>query len=372
MNRILRKINRYLPAFSMVMIPVALIALAVNIGYILSPAFADFFNLSVSQHVRAFTASVSGIFAFSLAEFIVLASPVIAVCIIVIATRKASRGSRHFIRVIAGLISILLFLYSLFVFSFGAGYRTTAIDKKLGIPRAQVTAEELADTMDHVVAKLNDLADEVIYILGKGSVRPWDHNTAVKHCLDSYEKLAGEYDFLPVLTAPVKQLISSEFMTYTHISGMYTFFTGESNLNTNYPYYVNVYTIAHEMAHQRGIARENEANFMAYLVCINSDDPYMQYAGYLSMYDYLASPLYSASPSLYSKSVQKLDQRVRYDLKCYSEFFDKYRDNAAAEVSNAVNNTYLVLQGTEGAKSYGMVVDLAVAYHKADTASAEN
>ena len=153
-------------------------------------------------------------------------------------------------------------------------------------------------------------------------------------------------------------------MTYTHISGMYTYFTGEANLNTNYPYFVNVYTTAHEMAHQRGIARENEANFLAYLVCIGSEDLYMQYSGYLNMYDYLASPLYMASPELYYEVVQSLDSRVRYDLQCYSEFFDKYRDNAAAEVSDAVNNTYLVLQGTaEGTRSYGMVVDLAVAYH---------
>ena len=118
------------------------------------------------------------------------------------------------------------------------------------------------------------------------------------------------------------------------------------------------------MAHQRGIARENEANFLAYLVCISSDDPYMQYAGYLNMYEYLASPLYSASPSLYGKAVGRLDVRVRYDLECYSDFFDRYRDNIAADVSDAVNDTYLVLQGTEGSRSYGMVVDLAVAYHK--------
>jgi hypothetical protein len=61
-----------------------------------------------------------------------------------------------------------------------------------------------------------------------------------------------------------------------------------------------------------------------------------------------------------------LSPRVRYDRQCYSEFFDKYRENKAAEVSDTVNNTYLVLQGMqEGAKSYGMVVDLAVAYYKA-------
>jgi len=366
MTRILRKINRYLPVFSMIAIPLAVIALGINIAYTVSPGFADFFNIAVSQHVRAFTASVSGILPFSLAEFIILSSPVTVIAVISIAIRKASRGNRYFIRVIAGLLSFLLFLYAMFVFSFGAGYRTTAIDKKLELDRTKVTAEELYSTMNHVISKLNGLSDDVMFILGKGSVRPWTHDEAVELCLESYEKLAGEYDFLPVLNAPVKQITASDFMTYTHISGMYTFFTGESNLNTNYPYFVNVYTIAHEMAHQRGIARENEANFMAYRVCISSDDPFMQYAGYLNMYEYLASPLYSASPTLYAKAVKNLDRRVKYDLQCYSDFFDKYRDNAAAEVSNAVNNTYLVLQGTEGAKSYGMVVDLAVAYHKND------
>lgn len=364
MNRILRKINRYVPAFSMAVIPIAVIAVCVNIGYVLSTDFADFFNSRISQPMREFTASVSGIFPFSLAEFIVISSPITAVCIIVTAVRKASRSNRAFIRVIAGILSAVLLLYSMFVFTFGAGYRTPELDKKLGLDRTSVTAEELQDTMKHVVSQLNTLADEVMFVVGKGSVRPWSHDECVKLCLQSYENLAEDYPFIPGLSAPVKQITASPLMTYTHISGVYTFFTGEANLNTNYPYFVNVFTTAHEMAHQRGIARENEANFIAYLACITSDDPYMRYAGYLSMYDYLASPLYSASPSLYSAAVRDLDRRVRYDLQCYSDFFDKYRSNAAADVSNAVNNTYLVLQGTEGAKSYGMVVDLAVAYHK--------
>jgi hypothetical protein len=214
-----------------------------------------------------------------------------------------------------------------------------------------------------LIDRLNALVPQVIYVEEVGSIRPYSHEDTVRLCLESYAKLSEEYPFIQKLDAPVKQIMLSEYMTYTHISGVYTFFTGEANLNTNYPYFVNVYTTAHEMAHQRGIARENEANFLAYLVCIHSDDPYMQYAGYLNMYEYLASPLYSASPSLYSKTTGNLNHYARYDLQCYSEFFEKYRDNTAADVSNAVNNTYLVLQGTEGSKSYGMVVDLAVAYH---------
>ena len=55
---------------------------------------------------------------------------------------------------------------------------------------------------------------------------------------------------------------------------------------------------------------------------------------------------------------------VRAEMQAYSAFFDKYRDSTASKVSETVNNTSLILQGTEGTKSYGMVVDLAVAYYK--------
>lgn len=364
MLRLLRKINHWIPTVSMIILALGVIALGVNIAYIYSTAFADLFNTSVSQPLRTLMAHLTGWLPFSLAEFLVLASPLLLVIILIVAIRKAARGTRAFVRTLAGILSVAILAYVMFVFHFGAGYRTTTLDKKLGLERTDVSAEELSDTMNIVVSHLNELADDVIFVLGKGSVRPFSHDETVALCIDSYASLADEHDFLPRLSVPVKQIVSSPLMTYTHISGVYTFFTGEANLNTNYPYFVNVYSTAHEMAHQRGIARENEANFLAYLVCISSSDPYMQYAGYLNMYEYLASPLYRASPSLYSKAISKLNPRVRYDLECYSNFFDRYRDNAAADVSDAVNNTYLVMQGTEGSKSYGMVVDLAVAYHK--------
>ena len=55
---------------------------------------------------------------------------------------------------------------------------------------------------------------------------------------------------------------------------------------------------------------------------------------------------------------------VKNEMSAYSRFIQKYADSKVSEVSEAVNNTFLVLHGTEGTKSYGMVVDLAVAYFK--------
>ena len=56
--------------------------------------------------------------------------------------------------------------------------------------------------------------------------------------------------------------------------------------------------------------------------------------------------------------------RCRF-VAAYRACFEKYRDNVAADVSDAVNNGYLQSQGAaEGTRSYGMVVDLAVAYFR--------
>ena len=363
-KRTIRRMHRWLPAACLPIWTVTLAAAVCHIIFLFNRSFADWFNENISAVCRRITAHLTGWIPFSLAETIILSLPVTVTVLLVVCIRKANRGKRYMVRVICGLLAVLAVLYTLFVATFAAGYRGTTVDKKLGLDRQEVSAAELFETTMIVVERLTLLANGVYYVQDVGSVRPYDHEKAVELCLDSYEKLAGRFDFLPVVDVPVKQITASSLMTYTHISGMYTYFTGEANLNTNYPYFVNMYTTAHEMAHQRGIAREDEANFLAYLVCIGSEDMYMQYSGYLNMYEYLASPLYMASPELYYEALQSLDSRVRYDLQCYSEFFDKYRDNAAADVSDAVNNTYLVLQGAaEGTRSYGMVVDLAVAYH---------
>lgn len=361
---LLKKITKYIPAVSMVIIVLAIIAAGLNVAFIASPAFADWFNEGISYFLRGFFAMLTSWIPFSLAEFVILGSPFILLWIIVFAIKRASRSDRHFIRAIVGILSAALAVYVIFVFNFAAGYRGTTLDEKLELEAAPVSAEDLHHTMNIVVEKLNELEGQIVYADEIGSVRPYSHAETVKKLHESYATLSLEHDFIGIIKAPVKQLVISDVMTYTHISGVYSFFTGEANLNTNYPYYVNVFTTAHEMAHQRGIARENEANLIAYLVCINSSDPYIQYAGYLNMYDYLAMPLYKASPALYSKSVRELCDGAKYDIKCYSSFFDKYRDNVAADVSDTVNDTYLKVQGTEGSVSYGMVVDLAVAYHR--------
>ena len=177
--------------------------------------------------------------------------------------------------------------------------------------------------------------------------------------------VSEKYDGIDKLNSRTKPVILSPYWTYTHISGLYTFFTGEANVNVNYPDFIVVSSAAHEMAHQRGINKEAEANFVAYLVCSLSDDPYIRYAGTLDVLNSVMNNLYSADKALWQRANAEIPKEMKWENAAYSAFFDKYRENVAEKVTTAVNNAYISSNNQPaGVKSYGLVVDLVVAYYR--------
>ena len=91
----------------------------------------------------------------------------------------------------------------------------------------------------------------------------------------------------------------------------------------------------------------------------------MRYSGYANLLQYLTDALYKADRDLYSKfRSREMPDVVSKEFSAYSAFFDKYRESTASKVTGTVNNTFLGSQGqSAGTKSYGLVVDLAVAYY---------
>ena len=333
-------------------------------AYIISEPFADFFNRYISSVVRAVLAYISRPIPFSLAEMIIILLPVIAVALIIYSSNRFASSWRDVLIFCASILSVLSLFFSVFTVAFAPGYHGRTLDKKLGIERREVSAEELFVTATILAEKTNEEANKLYFVSNGFSVMPHNFREMNDKLIDAYDIACEKYSFIQSLDSRIKPVMLSEAMSYTHITGVYTFFTGEANINVTFPDYTIPYTAAHELAHQRGIAREDEANFVAYLVCIESDDGYIRYSAYLNLLEYVMSALHRADPALYSEVLNSLAADVRGELRAYSAFFDKYRDSVASEISGAVNDTYLTIQGTPGTASYGMVVDLAVAYYR--------
>ena len=129
-------------------------------------------------------------------------------------------------------------------------------------------------------------------------------------------------------------------MLYTNITGMYFPFTAEANVNTQIPMLLLPATTLHEMAHQRGIAPEDEANFTAYFVGIHHPDYDFQYSSTVLALIHTMNALSKEDYEM-AKQVQALySENLRRDLEYYSRFWDKY-EGRTSEVAEKVNDTYL-------------------------------
>ena len=353
-----------LPIFSWVLFAVAALSLVIMLVYSVWEGFADFFNRYPAAFLRGVLAQISGILPCSIAEAFIIFSPILLGAIIVYANKHFVDSWRSVGRFLLITLSVASLFFSTFALNFGAGYHTSSVDKLLELDRRDVSAEELRVTAELLVDEINKYTDELRIKDSGSSVMPYGYRALSRKLVEAYDKVCDEHAFISRFPSQVKPVMLSEPWTYTHISGVYTYFSGEANINTNFPDYTLPYTAAHEMAHQRGIAREDEANFVAFLVCAASDDAYIRYSGYLNLYEYVSSALYSADKDTYAEVRAKLAPEARKEMSAYSTFFDKYRENVAANVTQTVNNAYLTIQGTPGTKSYGMVVDLAVAYYR--------
>ncbi len=356
-------IKKYIPVPAVVLIGMALVCAVIHVVSCFSENFSDFFNRYISSLIRGTLAAISGVLPFSVAETLIIMIPVIFAAVIIKCTRLTNKDTTKGVRFIAMIAGVLSLLYSLFVTTTAIAYNGTTLSSKLGLEPMPVTVEELRVAAEYMIEKMDAELDYVNFTYGKGSVMPYSFSQLNRLILRAYDSACDRYAFIPRHNTRLKQIALSEPMTYTHISGIFTYYTGEANININFPDYSIPFTAAHEFAHQRGILPENEANFVAFLVCCESDDPYIRYSGYINMYEYLGSALYSADYDVFASVFIGVDARARSEMIAYNEFYEKYRDNAAADVSSAINDTYLKSQGqTAGEKSYGMVVDLAVAY----------
>lgn len=359
----MKKILRCLNTFSRIALIFCAVCLVLHIFFLIIPAFADTFNSSIGRGVRFIFAKISDPVPFSIGEFVLFFSPILIFIICRAVAAAAKKSAVHAWRAAISTVLAASLIWCIFVLDFEAGYRGTSLADKFSLKDDPVSADELYYTIGITISNLNELCDSLDYLSDGSSVMPFSVYDLSEKLCSAYDNVCEKYAFIDRYKSKVKPLVISRYMTYTHISGIYSFFTGEANLNTNFPDYICAYTAAHEMAHQRGISREDEANFTAFLVCIESEDAYIRYSAYLNMYEYLSTALYKASPDLYADAFKELSPKVRGELSAYSNFFDKYRDNTAAKVSDKVNNAYLTSQGTAGVASYGMVVDLAVAYY---------
>ena len=352
----------FFTSFFLISLTLALVALLFHLLSYAFPSFADLVSQKISHSLRSTLAYLTALFPFSLAEWMLLFIPVWLFLLLRRAYRL--RGDRRAtLRMLSAVLAVPLLLYSAFVFTLGTGYYATPLADKMALPQYANEAQGLYQ----LTCLLSERAEEEgkaagVQVLKEGSRSPLTHQEVNLILLDAYDTLSEEYGFIQSFQVGTKEVTFSRPMAYTHITGVYTFFTGESNVCTAYPDYSVIFTAAHEMAHARGIAREDEANFVAFLVCERASHPYVRYAGYMSLLQYVSNALYEADRTAFREAWQQYSDRVVDELLAYNAVLATYSESVVSDVAGSINNAYLEGMGTGGSVSYSMVVSLALRY----------
>lgn len=355
--------KKYITRFARISFFIAAVSILIYAVAINSYGFADVINNTISAAARFLLSTLTHILPFSLFELLVILSPLILVLVVVIAVKRADNGA-DMIRGAFTLFAILSLIFTSYIFTLGVGYHTAALAEKIEIDEsADLSAEELYYTISEVIDGVNLYAGN-LELKGGETVMPYTTTEMSSKLISAYDKMNEKYSLVVNYHSRIKPVYFSNVMSDLGITGIYSFFTGEANVNVEYPDYYIPFTAAHELAHQRGISRENEANFVAFLVCISSDDEYIRYSGYLNMYEYLASALYRTDPQLYYEALSGLSDVAISDMKAANEVYKKHKDSPIGKINDRLNDAYLKANGTEGIVSYGYVVRLAVGYYQ--------
>ena len=350
------------PLWSRISLITLLLSIIVYIATVNSVAVADCINGTLSAFVRKTLAIISAPLPFSFFEVLIITLPIWLTLLIVWAIKRA-RNFHGALRVIFSLVGVISILLTSYIFTLGVGYRTTALSERIGIEESSyISVEELARVTLIVRDEVNGYADRV-GSADSQSVMPYSIDELNERLMRAYDAMNDEYAIVKHFDSCVKPVYFSTVMSDLRITGIYSFFTGEANVNVEYPDYVLPFTAAHELAHQRGISRENEANFVAFLVCVASDDDFIRYSGYLNLYEYLASALYRADKEIYYEVAGGLSERAIDDIRASNAVYEEHKDSFLGELNEKLNDRYLQLNGTQGTVTYGYVVRLAVGYY---------
>lgn len=324
----------------------------------------------IYKWISQLISTITGIIPFSFAEIIIVATPVAILTILTSFTvRLILNKNNRLERLAKGLLNLLcvgsiaLFLFTILA---GLNYYRYPFSSYSNLEIQNSNVEELYSLTKSLAESAKELRAQITQTDEKGVFElSMNHYELAKIVARAYNTLAEDYPILEGSYGSPKPVFLSELMSSTEITGLFFPFTMEANVNVDVPDYTIPFTMMHELAHLRGFMREDEANFLAYLAGMKSDNIELRYSSTMAALVTSGNALYKQNHDLYFKIRDQLSEGVIEDIRANSEYWEKYDDTVISTLSDNINNTYLKANNqTDGVKSYGRMLDLLLAMYR--------
>lgn len=342
----------------------ALLAIAIKIFSFFPSLVENFYSRSIYPATSKVLRTIFGWIPFSVGDVVYLAVIFMLLHYIIKLVRHlfAKKEIKKLAyKMAVRLIKLSLICYVLFYALWGLNYNRQPVSYSMGIDRVSVARADLDTVIQIITSRLSSLAyimDTVkgdVYVKGK---------EAFKTAVQSYMELPGGSFSFNCRPASVKATFFGKVGNLMGFMGYYNPFTGEAQVNTTIPAYLHGFVTSHEVAHQLGFAKENEANIVGFLGSHRSHSTALRYSCYMDMYTYAWRQLYQIDSAAARAYFKQLPVRCKNDIEEYKVFLQKNK-NFLDEITLTIYDYFLKAnEQPAGMETYNHVVEFLIGYMK--------
>ena len=334
--------------------------------------FADLAAKNFAAPLRCAVGRLTEKLPFSVMEAFWIAAVLLALVFIVRSIILPFRRKNPAITVLKRVLiagGVALWCFGIYGLMWGVGYYTTPFDEAYGFENDGVSSEQLAAVTEFFLERTLELDD----LVPRDENGRWAVSDAdIFAVADTvYDNIYDEFPTLDIETTAPKEIYFSRIVSRLGFTGFYFWLAGETNINVDSPGPFRPATVAHELAHQKGITGEQECNFLGIVAAASCDSVVYNYSASLKALLNLMNALYSADKDAWSELRARFEGPMLIDWQENNEYWNSM-ESKVEKVSKKVYDGYLKSNGVEeGVRSYGMCVDLLVEYYMPKILAAE-
>lgn len=296
---------------------------------------------------------ISDILLFSISEIFVLTFFIGILLVIILGIIKVINKKKSFKETLFSFFQNAFIVISiLFIWFYGIcnfNYFREPLKIKRSEENTNLNQDKFEKLLIHIINKTNDLYNEP------------DLNTSDITIIVNKNIHTVVYDISGKNIFPAQRikLVLTGFLFRTNTAGVVSPLFLESHISSKLFKSELPFTIAHEKAHLFGYLNETEANYLAFITCLKSENKYLNYSAYVEMLAYFLSDYYYMYPEgVFEGIYNGLREEIRAEYRAKNKRFEKYQSKFVEQLWG-LYSLYLQANKIEGGtKAYSMVVQM--------------
>lgn len=341
-----------------------LLALALKLFSMNEAAVEQYYTHGFYPHISSGLRLLLGWIPFSIGDLVYLS----AFIFLVLKTWKllrllAKRQVKEYLSwiLLRKYIKLVLWIYIIFNVFWGMNYNRQGIASELQLDVKTYTTEELFEFTSVLQQRLCTYGEM------KDSVKRlrYDNNaTLFNYGVKAFEQVKDEFPFLEYHYPSIKPSMYTPLGHYFGFTGYYNPISGEAQLKTTVPVFIKPFVLCHEIGHQLGFAKENEANMVGFLVASKAEDPEFRYSAYWELYTYAIRELSRKDPARALMMRMVVHESYKQDYREYYNYLVGNSNMVEPYISKFYDNYLRVNNQPKGKMTYNEVTAWLIAYMK--------